>query len=214
MVTHRYFGWHGSTAGLIIASLGALVLPADFLVERAAHVSSERKIMKHAVVFLCLTLIGIMNYEAMFYDVILSSDEIFEDDHKDTDIKLGNKTIGELLLHKSNEFPYDWGAGRFIYVVFLSAFFMGTIILEGVDTSLMAKVTPAKLNSAFINSGFLATIIGTTGRVLADLLITTSALLDVFVFVDFVNATFLPLLLLALGGYFLVQLYYKEFLIS
>jgi len=46
MVCRRYFGWHGSTAGLIIASLGALVLPADFVVEKASHVFSERKIMK------------------------------------------------------------------------------------------------------------------------------------------------------------------------
>jgi len=46
MVVHRYFGWKGSTAGFLIASLGSLVLPADFFVERMSHVYSERKIMK------------------------------------------------------------------------------------------------------------------------------------------------------------------------
>ena len=46
MVVHRYFGWKGSVAGFLIASLGSLVLPADFFVERMSHVHSERKIMK------------------------------------------------------------------------------------------------------------------------------------------------------------------------
>jgi hypothetical protein len=72
----------------------------------------------------------------------------------------------------------------------------------------MAKVTPAKLNDRFINSGLLATLIGTLGRVFADGMITISALLDIHVFVDFVNATFIPLLLLAFGVLYLVQRWY------
>jgi hypothetical protein len=46
MVVRRYFGWHGSAAGFLIASLGALVLPANFLVESYSHHVSERRIMK------------------------------------------------------------------------------------------------------------------------------------------------------------------------
>ena len=46
MVCHRYFSWQGSRAGFLIASLGALVLPAHFVVERASHLYKERKIMK------------------------------------------------------------------------------------------------------------------------------------------------------------------------
>lgn len=78
----------------------------------------------------------------------------------------------------------------------------------------MAKVTPAKLNHSVFNSGLLATLIGTLGRVFADLLITVSALVDVYVFVDFANATFFPLLLLAVLGYLLVRKHYKEFFMS
>mmetsp|Transcript_14506 Transcript_14506/g.25151 ORF Transcript_14506/g.25151 Transcript_14506/m.25151 type:complete len:90 (-) Transcript_14506:88-357(-) len=87
---------------------------------------------------------------------------------------------------------------------------MGTIVLEGVDTSIMAQVTPAQLNTCVINSGLLATLIGTLGRVLSDLMITLSALLDIHVFVDFVNATFLPLLLLAMGCLLLVSSFYNH----
>jgi len=78
----------------------------------------------------------------------------------------------------------------------------------------MAKVTPARLNNAFVNSGLLATLIGTLGRVFADLLITLSALLDVYVFVDFVNATFVPLLLLAVLGFYLVKCSYRNLLVG
>lgn len=46
MVCRRYFGWNGSTAGFIVACLGALVLPAHFVVERASRHYSERRIMK------------------------------------------------------------------------------------------------------------------------------------------------------------------------
>ncbi len=45
MVVRRYFGWHGSAAGFFIASLGALVLPAHFVVEKASRHISERKIL-------------------------------------------------------------------------------------------------------------------------------------------------------------------------
>jgi uncharacterized membrane protein YjfL (UPF0719 family) len=89
---------------------------------------------------------------------------------------------------------------------------MGTIILEGVDTSIMAKTTPAKLNTTFINSGLLATLVGTLGRVIGDSMITISSLIDQDVFTDFVNATFFPLIPLTLVGYFLVKHFYKSLL--
>jgi len=46
MVCRRYFNWHGSRAGLLIAALGALVLPAHYFVEGASHRYEERAIMK------------------------------------------------------------------------------------------------------------------------------------------------------------------------
>ena len=80
----------------------------------------------------------------------------------------------------------------------------------GVTTSVMAQVTPSELNSCFFNSGLLATLIGTLGRVLSDSMITVSALLDFHIFIDFVNATFLPLLLLAVCCLVLVYKYYDK----
>lgn len=123
------------------------------------------------------------------------------------DTKIGNERIGDMLTEKG-EFPYEFGAGPYIYISFLSAIFLGTIVMEGVDTSIMAKVTPAKLNRRFLNVGLLATLTGTLGRVFADVIITSSALLDQHIFVDFVTATFLPLMLLALMGLIAVHRLY------
>ena len=46
MVSKRYFHWTGAVAGFLIASLGALVLPAHFVVEHATRIFDERAIMK------------------------------------------------------------------------------------------------------------------------------------------------------------------------
>jgi len=175
--------------------------------------------MKGSVIFIIVSLIAILNFEALWYDILGLGvefvDSVYNNDTTvdEVDIEIGGKKVGELLNSKK-EFPYDWGAGDAVYIIFLSAIFCGTIILEGVDTSLMAKVTPAKLNSAFINSGLLATLVGTLGRVFADMIITFSALADVYVFVDFVVATFSPLLLLAVLGYFLVRWNYSDLLVG
>ena len=53
----RYFRWPGSTAGFIVASLGALVLPAHFIVEKASHSYPEQRIMKVMFVFLTFMIV-------------------------------------------------------------------------------------------------------------------------------------------------------------
>lgn len=45
-VTRRYFSWHGSQAGFLIAALGSLIIPAHFVVEIATHYYEERRILK------------------------------------------------------------------------------------------------------------------------------------------------------------------------
>jgi hypothetical protein len=162
--------------------------------------------------FIILSCIGILNFQGLYYDIDGITEYGDVDPANTTDLKhleLSGVKVGRLFT-RENEFPYDWGYGHIVYIVFLSAIFMGTIILEGVDTSIMAQVTPAKLNDRFINSGLLATLVGTLGRVLSDSMITVSALLDVHVFVDFVIATFLPLLLLAVGCLLLVLKFYDK----
>jgi hypothetical protein len=167
--------------------------------------------LQFSIWFIILSCIGIFNFQGLYYD-ISGITQYGNVDPDTTDLKhleLSGVIIGRLFT-RENEFPYDWGYGHIVYIFFLSAIFMGTIILEGVDTSIMAQVTPAQLNDRFINSGLLATLVGTLGRVLSDSMITVSALLDVHVFVDFVMATFLPLLVLAVGCLLLVRRFYDQ----
>jgi hypothetical protein len=101
------------------------------------------------------------------------------------------------FIPHSTLLPYDWGYGYYAYLIGISAIFMGVIILEGVDTSLMCKAAPSKLNSTFLNVGLLATLVGTMGRVLGDGMITLGALFGLSESVellDFVNLLFIPLI--------------------
>lgn len=162
-------------------------------------------------------MFAILNYEGLIFDamgiaaetVSVGTDSI--QTVNATDISIGGTSVKKVLNDKM-EVPYDWGIGDVVYITFLSAIFMGTIILEGVDTSIMAKATPAELNDTFINSGLLATLLGTGGRVLGDTTITLSALFDQNIFTDFVNATFFPMIPLTVIGYYLVKRYYKSLL--
>jgi hypothetical protein len=52
MVCKRYFLWNGSIAGYILAALGSLVLPADFIVDRASRFYEERFIIKVKTLFI------------------------------------------------------------------------------------------------------------------------------------------------------------------
>lgn len=106
--------------------------------------------------------------------------------------------------------PYDWSWGAIIYLFGLSTIFMATVVLEGVDTSLLSISSPSKLNSTFLSVGLITTLAGTVGRVLADFLITISAIVDRLPFADFVNATFVPLIPITLFCMFLVKQYYSS----
>ena len=170
-------------------------------------------VTQYSIVFIFCSLIAIMNFEGFLFDVAGTlSEELDPHVHREKDVSIGRTPATALMTKSGGEFPYDWAAGPIVYIASLSAVFMGTIILEGVDTSLMNKATPAELNGTFLNSGLLATLIGTLGRVLADSMLTLSALLDIHIFVDFVDATFGPILVLTLIGYLMVQRNYKELL--
>lgn len=92
-----------------------------------------------------------LNYEGLIFDIMgVAAEAVDPTGTNTTDIYIGGESVSS-FLNKEKEVPYNWGIGSVTYITFLSAVFMGTIILEGVDTSLMAKVTPAALNETFNN---------------------------------------------------------------
>jgi hypothetical protein len=44
--------------------------------------------------------------------------------------RIGNEEVGN-ILNAEGEFPYDYGSGPASYIIFVSAIFIGTIVLEG-----------------------------------------------------------------------------------
>jgi hypothetical protein len=44
-------------------------------------------------------------------------------EHVKKDVKIHGRPVGKLLFN--GEFPYDWGFGKFAYILFLSSVFMG-----------------------------------------------------------------------------------------
>lgn len=115
-----------------------------------------------------ICLLGVINYSGLWIDVV-GPLAVNEEDVKGTIVE--GVPIQDMMTH-DQEIYYNWDHGRVSYVFFLSALFMATIVLEGVDTSIMSKVTPSRLNGRFVNCGLLATLIGTLGRVLSDSMIT------------------------------------------
>lgn len=137
-----------------------------------------------------MAILLICNYEGLVLDCV---GQIMKHVESRNEMVMHLKSI---LKHSSKhgEFPYDWGAGVFIYIIALSAIFIGSIIMEvskhfritkphiignvsnifcrdscqGVNTSLMSKAVPRALNDSFINMGLLATLVGTLGRVVGD----------------------------------------------
>ena len=122
-----------------------------------------------------------------------------------------NDQHGRLLSYTQFELlhSYDYGYGYQVYLIGISFIFMGVTILRGVDTSLMCKAAPSKLNSTFINVGLMATMIGALGRVLGNGLITLSALIPIQ-YADFVNCIFMPLIPISILGLYYMNRYYSS----
>lgn len=87
--------------------------------------------MQYSTFFILVGLLGILNYEGLFYDNIGYGEEVEKLFNSTDDAGYKNETEAlASLLNKYDEFPYDWRAGKAVYMVSLSAIFMGTIILE------------------------------------------------------------------------------------
>ena len=98
------------------------------------------------------------------------------------------------MTHFRKFHEYDWGAGKVQFLIATSIIFPGTIALEAVVTSLMAQVTPPKLEKTVFNCGLLATLIGAIGRFMSDSMITMAGLMHSKFRCDLVNAIYFPLL--------------------
>jgi hypothetical protein len=76
-----------------------------------------------------------LNYEGLIFDIMgVASEALDPTGTNTTDISIGGESVSS-FLNKHKEIPFNWGIGSVTYV----------------DTSLMAKVTPAALDETFNN---------------------------------------------------------------
>ena len=89
--------------------------------------------------------------------------------------------VTDLMDHSNDTFNADqWlsvGPGRYIAGSLIA--FSGLEASESFVASLMSKVVPSALAAGTLNSGLLATLVGTSGRATGDLLITAMGLISI-----------------------------------
>jgi hypothetical protein len=165
-----------------------------------------------------------INYQGLFQDLEILDSDIGEIASNFTDSEIDRWFQNDAKTNSTNDvynvlqrgvisepaLPYDWNYGAKIYLFSLSFVFMGTVVLEGVDTSLLSISAPTKLNSTFLSVGLLTTLMGTIGRCVGDFLITLSAIVDNLPFTDFVNSTFAPVIPITMVGMYLVTKHFKS----
>ncbi|KAL7548746.1 hypothetical protein ACHAWF_015219 [Thalassiosira exigua] len=133
MIVHRYFRWNGASAGIIVSSLGFLVLPAHFIVEIGTRSYSERRILKLSILGVICGILMICNFEGLVLDLV---GKVVEGSTSESEPVERWRKIVKHSRTRHNEFEYDWGAGAFIYIVSLAVIFIASIVMEGVNTSL------------------------------------------------------------------------------
>eukprot|EP00520_Triparma_pacifica_P017458 CAMPEP_0118635890 /NCGR_PEP_ID=MMETSP0785-20121206/2318_1 /TAXON_ID=91992 /ORGANISM="Bolidomonas pacifica, Strain CCMP 1866" /LENGTH=1136 /DNA_ID=CAMNT_0006526955 /DNA_START=277 /DNA_END=3683 /DNA_ORIENTATION=+ len=196
VITRRYFRWHGASAGTFAAALGIFVLPANYIIEKLCSTKYDERAVMRFMLYLCIVgIIFTMNYQVLLgFSTSYDTAKVYPGD-------LDNSAVNEKFpLTQHVVHAYDGDFGVYQYVIGVSWIFFGTIMLEGVVTSLMAKSAPSRLEMSFVNAGLLATLIGTLGRVCGDAFIVGAGYLHSFEGLDFVNGLLvLTLMALALG---------------
>jgi len=152
--------------------------------------------MRLCLWFCFIGVLAMINFQAL---VGVTEDETVVVSIGDTDDMSEDNTF---VRSKHN---YDGRCGKYQYVIGVAWVFTGTIMLEGVVTSMIAKSAPSRLESTFLNAGLMATLIGTIGRILADSFIVVAGLAHSVEGWDFVNSVFVQLALVFGLGLFIVS---------
>ena len=162
IITFEYFDWKPISSGLMVTSLGILVLPATLFAELLSNSYLERQLMLVSLIIVTISLFGLLNFGTLAQSLLDLGQLLLNDKASD-----GSTAVNE---------SYDWNGGVYQYVVAGSLSFMGTLFLESVVMSLMSKACPAKLHRGFMKLGLLAATVGTFGRITGDIIVVMAGL--------------------------------------
>jgi len=178
IVTKNRYGWSIKNVGLLHLVNGIIVIPVSAL---AGWLSQFREDRYLAVLFLSITLFG-MVFLIDLTDFVSTETEMYNEGH--------------------------WlavGPARYITGSIIA--FSGIEACESFVASLMSKVVPSALAVGTFNSGLLETLVGTWGRAMADLIITTMALISLR---QLLNLLVIPASLLVVISIALIRVNYEE----
>lgn len=118
--------------------------------------------------------------------------------------------VPNLLMDTQGRMPqiYDWGLGRFQFVIGLSVAFLAVIAVDGANLSLLSKVSPQRLRSIVINIGTIVSFLSLTARLMADFQILMVDLSHKLINTDIVNALVIPLILMCFVFIYFVKKHY------
>ncbi|KAL7539160.1 hypothetical protein ACHAWF_006314 [Thalassiosira exigua] len=151
IITKNRYGWAVDNVGTLHLINGIIVIPVSFY---SGYLSIKYEDRYLAVWTLAITLFGM----AFLFD---PTDVVnFED----------TETFNE---------GHVWAVGQVKYIIGSLIAFSGIEACESYVASLMSKVVPSALAQGTMNSGLLATLVGTGGRAVGDLVITLMGLVSI-----------------------------------
>jgi len=164
ILTKNRYGWNVKSVGVLQFINGLLVIPLSILSGWSSQYYEDR--------YLMLWLLSIATFA--IFSLIDFSDLMNHD----------NETYNEESL---------FAVGQIRYIVANFVAFGSIEACESFVASALSKVVPSALASGTFNSGLLTTLVGTSGRTVGDLFITSMGYMDLR---NLMNLLFVPSFLL------------------
>jgi len=160
MVTKNRYGWAVHQVGTLGTIVGCLTIPISIFIGWVSQYREDRVLM---IWLMSFAAIG-MGLLVDVTDMVSTETETYNEGHP--------LAVG----------PYRYIAGYLLVFCSVQAF-------DGVVGSVLSKVIPTALASGTLNSGLLATVIGTFGRACGDVFITSVGYINIR---QIMNLLFVP----------------------
>jgi hypothetical protein len=171
IIMNRYFKCSFAHTGKALAVLVALMIPIHLSMSYLSTILGERVLIKKSLITMAIGILFFINYEALFFLC---------------------KDIHDLFRRESTDSPlttyYDWDFGLTQYGFSATLMFLSSVALEGLSSTLMSKVSPAKLNKSPINCSVIGPVFGCLCRFLGNTIIVFVGFSHRVINTDMVNS--------------------------
>lgn len=192
IMTHRYFVWSSSLAGLFLVTLTFLIYPIYRATSYWSRCRDERTVMKKSLSGILIGIIIFVNYGELIR-LFFETRNIFRQ---------------ETEPYSEPRTKYDWRFGRVQYCVGVTVIFICCIALEGVTLSLLSKVSHPRLNVSTFNCSVIVPLLICLGRIFGDAILLSVSISHRIINTDVVNSVSFVVLCLCWPCLHLVKKYF------